>query len=118
MTVNQKLKTLREESGLSQQDVADALHTGQTAISNFENGKSRLDVEMLLKFAEFYNVEPQQLLTDNNLSIIFNDKVDNGSAGYIQIQNTESKDLLETLKEQLAIKDKQIEHLLSIIYYR
>ncbi|MDZ4808533.1 MAG: helix-turn-helix transcriptional regulator [Bacteroidota bacterium] len=71
---NQKLKALREEKGLSQQ-VADALHTGQAVISNIENGKAGLDVEILLKFAGFYNVEPQQLLTDNSLVMNFHEKV-------------------------------------------
>ena len=104
MTVNQKLKGLREERGLSQQQVADALHTAQTTISNIENGKAGLDVTMLLKFAEFYNVEPQHLLTENSLIMNFHEKVENGYASYIQTLNTENKELIQTLKDQQSIK--------------
>jgi len=99
---------------LSQQ-VADALHTGQAVISNIENGKAGLDVEILLKFAGFYNVEPQQLLTDNSLVMNFHEKVENGYASYIQTLNADNEELLQALKEQLTIKDKQIEHLLLIV---
>lgn len=116
MKINQKLKALREQKNLSQQQVADALYTAQTTISNIENGKAGLDVTMLLKFANFYNVKPQELLGDNSFVLSPGEKADNGDMNHIPNLNETSKEILQALKEQLAIKDKQIEQLLSIVH--
>lgn len=116
--VHQKLKALREEKGFSQQQVAEALHLSQNTLSNIETGKTNLDVSQLFKFAEFYKVVPQELLNDNSLTMNFNEKVENGYTSYTQTQNVDNKELINALKEQLSVKDKQIKQLLKIIQER
>ena len=113
--VHHKLKVMREEKGYSQQEVADAIHISQNTLSNIETGKTKVDVELLYKFADFYKVEPQELLNNNSLTMNFNDKVENGYASYIQTVNADNKELFTALKEQLSVKDKQIEQLFGII---
>jgi transcriptional regulator with XRE-family HTH domain len=113
--VHQKLKALREEKGYSQEELAAVLLMGQNTISNIETGKTKVGVELLYKFAEFYKIEPQELLNDNSLNMTFNDKVENGYINHIQTLNQDNKELINALKEQLLTKDKQIEKLLEII---
>jgi transcriptional regulator with XRE-family HTH domain len=58
----EKLKSLREKHGYTQQEVADALNMSQNAYSLLENGITKLDVERLFAIAEFYKVSVQYLL--------------------------------------------------------
>ncbi|MCX6318345.1 MAG: helix-turn-helix domain-containing protein [Bacteroidetes bacterium] len=115
MTILQKLKRLREIKGLSQQQVADALFTTQSTLSNIENGKTRLDVAFFLKLAEFYNVELRELLLEYNP--VMKNNVENNSrvASQADILNAANLELVQALKDQLSKKDKQIEQLLSFI---
>ena len=52
---------LRKRSGLSQQQLADALGIGRSAISMYETGKREPDLEGLEAFADFYNVDMNTL---------------------------------------------------------
>lgn len=106
---------MREEKGYTQQEVADAIHISQNTLSNIETGKTKVDVTLLYKFAEFYKKEPYELLNNNGLTMNFNEKVENGYINYIQTLNADNKELIAALKEQLSVKDKQIEQLFVII---
>jgi transcriptional regulator with XRE-family HTH domain len=104
-----KLRELRENRKLSQKEVAKAVFMSQTAYSPLENGKNKVDIDKLLLLAQFYNVNPTDLVENNSLSMIFNDKVENGYASFIETLNTENKELFDALKKQLEIKDNQIQ---------
>jgi transcriptional regulator with XRE-family HTH domain len=104
-----KLRELREERKLSQNEVAKAVFMSQTAYSPLENGKNKVDIDKLLLFSKFYNINPTELVEDNSLNMIFNEKVENGYASYIETLNTENKELLDAIKKQLEIKDNQIQ---------
>ena len=52
--VIKRLKEVRLEVGLSQQDVADKLDKPQSFISKIESGERRLDVAEIKKFASIY----------------------------------------------------------------
>ena len=80
MIIHQKLKKLRETNGYSQEDVAEALHMAQNTYSRIETGKTKVDLELLHQFAEFYKVEPFELLNNDSLTMNFNEKVENGYA--------------------------------------
>ncbi len=104
-----KIRELRENRKLSQKEVAKAVFMSQTAYSPLENGKNKVDIDKLLLLAKFYNVNPTDLVENNSLSMIFNDKVENGYASFIETLNTENKELFDALKKQLEIKDNQIQ---------
>ena len=46
------LRTLREEAGLTQQELANKMHTQKSAISRIENKSEDVRVSTLLRFAE------------------------------------------------------------------
>ncbi len=58
----ERLKSLRERNGYSQQDVAEALNMSQNAYSLLETGKTKLDVDRLYLIAEFYKISIIELL--------------------------------------------------------
>lgn len=62
-----KLKNARIQAGLTQAQVADKLGITYQAISNYERGVNRIEVETLLKLCEIYNIDINELLPDDNL---------------------------------------------------
>lgn len=57
-----RLKKLRIESGLSQQDIADKLNISRSSIGKYETGAAYPDVEKLILLAELYNCSVDYLL--------------------------------------------------------
>ena len=57
MDIHQNLKTLRQASGLTQQQAADRVGLTRQAISNYERGRTRPDVELLARLAEAYGAD-------------------------------------------------------------
>ena len=60
----ERLKKLRLENRVSQQQIADLLHVTRTQVSDMENGKTGTSLVRLVRLAEFYPVS-----TDNPLGI-------------------------------------------------
>jgi len=57
-----RLKELRQQKGLSQQKLADALGVLQTAIHNYENGNYEPDTATLIKIAQFFDTSVDYLI--------------------------------------------------------
>ena len=57
-----RIKTLREEHGLSQSTLADELGIGRTTYLNFETGKTRLYSKTLTAVANYFQVDEEELL--------------------------------------------------------
>ena len=57
-----RLKELREESGLTQQTVAEYLNVKQNTYSQYENEKRQLSIDVLIKLAFFYKVSTDYIL--------------------------------------------------------
>lgn len=49
------LKSLREEFGISQQRLADAIFVTQQAINKYENQNMEPDIDVLIRMADFFN---------------------------------------------------------------
>lgn len=49
------LKKLRNEYGISQQRLADAIHVSQPSINKYENHKIEPDIEILKRMADYFN---------------------------------------------------------------
>ena len=59
-----RIKRARRESGLQQQELADAVGLTRTSISNIERGKQGLSVDMLYAISEHVNESADVLLRD------------------------------------------------------
>lgn len=60
--IYQKIKDLREDNDLTQQDIASALNISQRAYSHYENGTRNLPIEILIQLSRFYNVSTDYIL--------------------------------------------------------
>ena len=58
----EKLRRCRESCALSQQQVADALNIVRSTYTKYESGKSRPNLNTIVKLAAIYNISPEELL--------------------------------------------------------
>lgn len=57
-----RLKDLREDSDIKQQELADLLHICQNTYSQYENENRQIPIDMLIQLAYFYNVSVDYIL--------------------------------------------------------
>ncbi|MEK3715829.1 MULTISPECIES: helix-turn-helix domain-containing protein [unclassified Paenibacillus] len=57
-----KIRDLREDKDLTQQQMAELLHITQTTYSRYENGNLDLPSAVLIKLANFHNVSVDYIL--------------------------------------------------------
>ena len=57
------LKRLRKEGGITQQQLAVALHTTVKTISHWETGYTEPSINQILELSEFFGVDLEDLLT-------------------------------------------------------
>lgn len=62
MKYYQKLKELREDRDLTQQDIAEMLYVKQSAISSYERGLRALSIDNLKALCRFYKVSSDYIL--------------------------------------------------------
>lgn len=58
----QRLKELRKNKGLSQQELADILHTTNSSVCDWERERSEPNLETLLAISVFFNTSTDFLL--------------------------------------------------------
>ena len=62
----QRIKTLRTEKGLSQQQLADLIYVTRKTVGNWETGNRIPDITMLSRLAECLGVETYELIDELN----------------------------------------------------
>lgn len=86
MTFGEKFKALREEKGLTQKDVAEALEINARMITRYENGISYPRTrEAYRKIADYFEVAVDYLLTEND-SFVMRASEQYGARGMKQAQ--------------------------------
>lgn len=60
--IGKNIKTLRQQKNMTQDELAEALFVTRQTVSNYETGRSRPDVEMLLKIAEVLGSDANTVL--------------------------------------------------------
>jgi transcriptional regulator with XRE-family HTH domain len=58
-----KIKELRIAHNYSQQYISQNLYMSQNAYSEMETGKTKIDIEKVFQLAEFYKIEPYDILS-------------------------------------------------------
>ena len=56
MEVYQRMKDLREDHDLSQEDIAKVLQTTQEQVSKYETGRQMMGIDIYIKLAQHNNV--------------------------------------------------------------
>jgi len=57
-----RIRDLREDSDLTQQQVAEELGTSQTMYARYERGANEMPIRYLLRLCELYNVSSDYIL--------------------------------------------------------
>lgn len=60
--IGKNIKTLRMAKGMTQEDLAAALFVTRQTVSNYENGRSRPDLDMLLNIAQVLDADATAIL--------------------------------------------------------
>lgn len=61
-----RIKDLREDSDLTQSEVAQYLHIKQNTYSQYETGQRQIPIECLIALAKFYNTSTDYILELTN----------------------------------------------------
>ena len=65
MKLEEKILKLRKEAGLSQEEFGDKINVSRQAVSKWENGETKPDIEKIKLISELFNVSYNYLLDDN-----------------------------------------------------
>lgn len=87
------LKELREDKGLTQEDLATLMNIGRTSITSYETNSSQPSIETLIKLADYFNVSTDYLLCRTK-------NYSNNKVYIIELKNTLNK----ILDEYILIK--------------
>lgn len=66
-----RIHALREDSDLNQTQVARLLNVAQTTYSDYEKGKVRMPIELLIQLARYYNVDMNYICGVSNVKNTF-----------------------------------------------
>lgn len=120
MSVNDKIRLIREAKGLTQEQVAEKLEMSPNAYGNIERGENDPKLSKLQKIAEIFEMELSDLIglaEKTTLTINFanyqNRKCPKSKV-YISSANSELENqlLVNELKDkELAMKDREIAYL-------
>jgi transcriptional regulator with XRE-family HTH domain len=125
MSVNEKIRSIREAKGLTQEQAAEKLNMSPSAYGEIERGESDPKLSKLRKIADIFEIELSELirltekdnLTINIMSCQENGKFTKGKV-YISSSNSELDKLqlqLEFKDKELAMQQREIENLKEII---
>lgn len=62
LTMKETLKDLRKQNQLSRADVAKALSTTISAVSHYENGIRRINIDQVLSLVELYKCSAEEII--------------------------------------------------------
>ena len=103
--LNENLKTLRKQRGLSQQELAVRLHVVRQTVSKWEKGLSVPDADTLIKIAKILEVSVQALLGGN---------MSDSEGSEDSKSSSEIAKQLTQINEQLAVRNRRTKVVLKI----
>lgn len=109
-----RLKDLRLEKGIKQQEIADYLNTSRTNYSNYEREIHQPNFETLKLLAKYYDVTTDYLLGNTDL------KLSPAELAFVNDIDLDNKELMK--KFNLLVGDhkidfEELEHWISIVKY-
>lgn len=98
-----RLKELRVERGLTQQQIADEIKCTRQAYSRYELGEREPDYETLIMFAKFYDVTTDYILgLSDKKNEVTPERLDNLGYDLFALENLSDKDI-EIIKNTLQV---------------
>ena len=69
MTIHENLRQLRLDCGMTQEEAARQIGVTRQTISSYESGRTRPDVELLIRFGELYGTDLDGILYGESRSL-------------------------------------------------
>ena len=110
--VGSNIATIRKRKNIKASDIAKKIQMSESNYTKYERGENCMTLEFLNQVAEQFEVRVIDLLISKPENIFENIYKANPLESY---SNGISQDLISALKNQLHIKDEQINKLLLII---
>lgn len=112
--IGDRLRVLREQRKLTQEEVADVLGIKQPAYSDMENGHTAFKAVDLDKLSEFYGKSLDELLHGDKAVMHMHDHSTNGfNAYHMQHQHGVSEDTVKKFLEALVANTNALERLVE-----
>lgn len=105
--VGAKIKRLRKEKGLSQEQVADHLHVSQSTYARIESGESYSWASYLEPISALFEIQPEELIKQESIRVD-NIETNNGAVYNVGTINQLSEKLMEQFEKRIADKETMI----------
>ena len=105
---NKNLKYIRQQRGISQQELADKLKIDRSTISRWENDEMDVTVGNALQIADFFNI-PMEELTGKDLTVNDNNSFDELDVLFDKHKNILTDDDKEYIKFIIEKRKKEID---------
>ncbi|WP_202709143.1 helix-turn-helix domain-containing protein [Sporosalibacterium faouarense] len=114
MNFSERLRILRTEQSLKQEELAKILNISRQSVSNYENGARFPSDELLLhRISSYFNVSLDYLLGATNIRNYFNNKLDNSKIR--EDTSLYSLDKIEALENLFEVVDNMPAHRINQI---
>lgn len=119
MSINEKIRRIRELKGWSQEQMAEKLHMSVSGYANIERGKTNVQFSKLEQISKILDMKLSELieLNEKNIQILLYAENDNIENHVITIQSSDVhlKHELEKAHLLLQERDKEISYLKELI---
>ncbi len=112
MTVQEKIRSLRELNNWTQEEMAERMNLSQNGYARIERGESKLNLDKLQKIANIFQIDVTELInTDKGIINFFieNNAHSPTHANGSHCYNSDSNQEIEKLKLTLSHKDEIIQ---------
>ncbi len=82
MNLNQKIRTIREQNALSQEDMATKMNMSVNGYAKIERGETKLRLDKLEQIAQIFNLDIVELLSSDQQNIFLINEYSNLSSNY------------------------------------
>ena len=82
MNLNQKIRTIREQNALSQEDMATKMNMSVNGYAKIERGETKLRLDKLEQIAQIFNLDIVELLSSDQQNIFLINEHRNLSSNY------------------------------------
>lgn len=123
-TLNERIKQLRKDKGLTQSQLADQLGVTDKAVSKWEVGEANPDISLLVKISQVFNVTIDYLLTGKVEETISLDDMDAAKRALYLIKKDDATNFekygytktVDVFAEPYGREDRQALKMLEAIY--
>lgn len=71
MSVNEKIRTIRETRNWSQEDMAEKMNMSKNGYAKIERGETKLNLHKLEQIANIFNIDVLELIKNDDKNVLF-----------------------------------------------